>query len=59
MPAERIPQEAEDRFDESVDNATHAVIAEFEWMGLPEGDQLSRLMVEINDSITQIMQHWK
>lgn len=59
MSAEQVPQATEDRFDESVDNATHAVIAEFEWMGLPEGDQLSALMVRINDLITAEMQEWK
>ena len=41
------PEETEDRFDESVGDATHAVIAAFEWAGLPEGDQLGSLMVLI------------
>lgn len=59
MATEKPSQETEDRFDESVDNATHAVIAEFEWMGLPEGDQLSDLMVRVNDAITAVMQEWK
>lgn len=56
---EQPTQAIEDRFDESVDDATHAVITAFEWMGLPEGDQLSALMVRINDAITATMQEWK
>jgi hypothetical protein len=59
MATEPPSQETEDHFDDSVDSATHAVIAEFEWMGLPEGDQLSELMVRINDALTQLMQEWK
>lgn len=52
-------QKDEDHFDEAVDNATHAVITEFEWMPLPEGDTLSDLMVRINDAITSLMQDYK
>jgi len=51
-------QEALDRFDQAVDDATHAVIENFWWLGLPEGDQLGALMVEINDSIARIMKEW-
>jgi hypothetical protein len=50
--------EAEARFDQAVDDATHSVIAAFAWMGLPEGDQLSDLMVRINDALTPIMREW-
>ena len=46
-------------FDYHVDAITHQVIEEFEWLGLPEGDQLSDLMVEINDALTAILQKWK
>jgi hypothetical protein len=52
-------QTTEDNFDQSTDNATHAVVTEFEWCALPEGDQLSALMVRINDAITAIMQDFK
>ncbi len=56
---EPIPQLTEDAFDDSIDSATHNVIGQFEWMGLPEGEQLGALMVEINDALTQIMAPWK
>ena len=48
-------------FDYHVDEATHRVIDEFGWLGLPEAgdDQLSDLMVEINDALTAILQKWK
>jgi len=46
-------------FNDSLDIATHAVIAEFEWLGLPEGDQLSGLIADINDAITAAMADWK
>ena len=49
----------DDHFDDSVDDATHAVITAFEWCGLPQGDQLSDLMVRINDAIAAIMQEYK
>lgn len=46
----------DDRFDEAVDDATHAVIAAFEkHLKLPEGEALSDLMVEINDALTGVM----
>jgi hypothetical protein len=50
-----IPVEHEEHFDDSVDDATHAVIAAFEWMGLPQGDAKGDLMVRINDAIAAIM----
>lgn len=49
----------EDRFDSSVDDATHAVMACFDWMGLPEGDDLSDLMIRVNDALAVIMQAYK
>jgi hypothetical protein len=50
----------EDRFDDACDDATHAVIATFEWLpGLPEGADLSALMYRINDAITAIMGDFK
>jgi len=58
MATEKPSQEALDCFDESVDGATHEVIAAFEWIGLPEGEQLSDLMVQINDAIAPIMREW-
>lgn len=59
MSIENPSQEALDRFDEAVDNATHAVMAEFEWCGLPDdGDQRFDLMVRINDAIAAVMWEW-
>lgn len=60
MPTERPSQETEDAFDQSVDDATHAVMENFEWMGLPDHgmDQRSELMVRINDAITGIMREY-
>ena len=59
MSVPKLNQAFEDRFDDSIDDATHAVITCFEWMGLPEASQLSDLMVEINQAITQTMAPWK
>ena len=55
---EQPSQETIDRFDEAVDNATQAIIEEFEWLGLPEGEQLEGLMVNINNAIAQVMREW-
>ena len=45
-----------ERFDTSLDDATHAIITEFEWLGgLPENEELGELMVRINDALTAIM----
>jgi hypothetical protein len=49
----------EDRFDEAVDDATHAVIGHFEYLGLPDGEQLSDLMVRVNDALTALFSEWK
>ena len=59
MAQEAIAQSTEDKFDESVDVATDAVMAEFEWLGLPDTlDQRGDLMVQINDAIAAIMRDW-
>jgi hypothetical protein len=58
MTIEQPSAEAVDRFDHSIDEATHAIIAEFDWIGLPEGDQLGDLMVRLNDAIASIMREW-
>ena len=49
----------EDRFDNAVDNATHAVILQFEWIDLPTGDARGQLMIELNDAISTIMKEYK
>jgi hypothetical protein len=50
----------EDKFDDACDDATHAVIAAFEWLPLlPEDEKLSALMYRINDAITAIMADFK
>lgn len=48
---------SQDAFDEATDDATHAVIAAYERHGaiLPTGEELSALMVQINDAITPLM----
>ena len=58
-PEADLLQEREDRFDESVDEATQKVIDTFDWMTLPEGEELSQLMVTLNDTITQIFNGYK
>ena len=58
-------QAAEDGYDESVDAATQAVINEFGTTGrfdgvtLPEGGDLSDLMIRINDSVTALFAEYK
>jgi hypothetical protein len=49
----------DERFDTSLDDATHAVIAEFKWMKLPEGAAFSALLYRVNDALTQIMRAYK
>jgi hypothetical protein len=51
----------DDEFDEAIDDATHAVIDVFERAGLtlPERDDLSDLMVRINDFLTQEMGQYR
>ena len=47
----------EQQIDTALDNATRAVISEFEKLGaeLPEGQELSDLMYRINDALTALM----
>ncbi len=47
-----------EKFDESIDAATHAVIHEFEWMNLPKDDQLGELMIQINDALGNILVYY-
>lgn len=54
-----IEQEKEDAFDEGVDAATQRVIEEFDFLGLPEGESLSDLMVRVNDTLTQLFAEFK
>ena len=59
-PFDRLKAEAaDDAFDEAVQNATMAVMDDFDYLGLPEGDQLSGLMIEVNDAISAIFEEWK
>lgn len=51
-------EERLERFDCSVNDATHAVIDEFVWIGLPEGDARTVILHRINDAITAIMRDW-
>ncbi len=45
-----------DVFDEAVDDATQAVIDAFaSHLKMPIGDDLSALLIEINDALTAIM----
>lgn len=48
-------KEALDKFDDSVDSATHDVMAKFDWMSLPKGKQLCNLMTSVYDAIAAIM----
>lgn len=58
MSTEAPSKEGVERFDAAVDDATHATIQAFDWIGLPEGDQLGDLMIEINDAIAAVMRTW-
>ncbi len=59
-PIPRITKEGFDEsFDVSVDNATHAVVEEFSWVGLPSGDKLGDLMIEINGALSTVMARYK
>lgn len=58
MSTEPPSKEAEDAFDEAVDSATHDALKHFEFLGLPEGDQLGDLMVSLNDAIAGVMREW-
>jgi hypothetical protein len=58
MSTEKPNQEAQARFEESVDDATHAAIKAFEWIGLPEGDQLGDLLADLNSAIHEVMRDW-
>jgi hypothetical protein len=51
-------QEAENLFDHALDDATHAVMDYFAWMGLPEGEQLVRLKESVNDALAPILREW-
>ena len=57
-----IDAENDARFDDAVDEATHAVMEAFEWLGLPDEpamDQRGELIVRINDAIAGIMREYK
>jgi hypothetical protein len=58
-PSYDLLQEREDRFDETVDDATHSVMTHFDWLDLPDGDELSDLMVRVNDALTALFQEYK
>jgi len=49
----------EDTFDDAVDDATQAVIGIFDFLDLPVNDELSDLMVRVNDALTQLFEEYK
>lgn len=56
---EEPTQEALDAFDAMVDDATHAAIEQFHALGLPEDtEQMSEIMVALNDAIAGVMRDW-
>ena len=50
--------EADEQFEEAVDDATHAVMVAFRYLGLPSGNAHDRLLSRINDAITLIMREY-
>ncbi len=46
-------------FDYHLNEATHLVVGEFEWLKLPANDERTALLYEINDSLTAIMGRFK
>lgn len=58
MSTETPAPETVQAFEESVDDAAHAAIIHFEWMGLPEGDQRADLLERLNDAIAGVMREW-
>ncbi len=50
-----MTREQTQRFNDSVDVATNAIVAEFEWLLPNDIKKCSKAMVEINKSIVAIM----
>lgn len=45
-------------FDGEVDVAALQILENFEWLGLPSGDQLEDLHVELSDAISAVLKTW-
>lgn len=58
MALESAPKAARDRFERTIEQAADAVIDEFQWMGLPEGPQLTALRRLVEDAIRPVMEDW-
>ena len=61
--AQLAPRDAEaDReacFDYHLNEATHLVMGEFEWLKLPVDEALTTLKYEVNDALEAMMQRFK
>lgn len=49
----------EDDFDAALDTVTERALDEFDFLGLPEGDELAAIVIEVNDALSAIFSEWK
>ncbi len=58
--AEIAQEQADEEFDQALNDATHGVIAEFEFLGLPDdGVNRSDLLAAVNRSLTAIFEDFR
>lgn len=46
-------------FDAALDTVTERALDEFDFLGLPEGDELAAITIEVNDALSAIFSEWK
>ena len=58
MAVEQPSKELVERFEQDLDASSCILMEFFAWMGLPEGDQLSDMQVELSDAISGVLKDW-
>ncbi len=58
MAVEAPSKELVEQFEHDLDAASCILMEFFSWMGLPDGDQLSDMQVELSDAISGVLKDW-
>ncbi len=58
MAVEQPSAKLVEQFEQDIDAASCILIEFFFWLGLPDGEQLSEMQVELSDAISGVLKDW-
>jgi hypothetical protein len=58
MTTEKPSEAILNRFERDLSKSADYILETFEWLGLPEGEQLDFLKIEIKDAVCKAIRPW-